>query len=178
MNGNLTKAMALFDTPEKWAAFCVLCDKRDEMLRTWLSELADKLQKKLDAEKWIVKFEHPSNTAIKFHLKEYGERALSLVWYMDNPRITLWVDPKSHNADFAKSLLGEKLQLDDSYIKGNDWDLYSKEIKGLRGDRYSALYALSHNDAKWEEIFKTYIHKFVTERTAVFEDICKSTKNR
>lgn len=176
MNENLTKAMALFDTPEKWAAFCTLCDNRDEMLKVWLSELTNKVEKELDS-KWMVTFEHPSNTAVKIYLKEYGDRALSIVWYMDNPRIALWVDPKKHDAEFAKSLLGEKLQLDDSYIKGNDWDLYSKEIKELRGDRYSVLYALSHNDAKWEEIFKTYIHKFVTERTAVFEDICKSTEN-
>ena len=44
MNENLTKAMALFDTPEKWAAFCTLCDNRDEMLQVWLSELTDKVQ--------------------------------------------------------------------------------------------------------------------------------------
>lgn len=136
MNENLIKAMEVFNTPEKWAAFCVLCDNREEMLKIWLSELADKLQKELDSEKWVAEFVHPSNTAIKFHLKEYGDRALSIVWYMDNPRIALWIDPKKHNADLAKSLLNEKLSsLDDSYNKVNDWDLYSKDIKELRGDR-------------------------------------------
>lgn len=176
MNENLIKeAMKVFDTPEKWAAFCVLCDNRDEMVKIWLAELTDKLQNELGSG-WVAKFEHPYNTAIKLHLKEYGDRALSIVWYMDNPRIALWIDPKKHDPDLAKSLLKDKLQLDDSYVKGGDWDLYSKEIKELRGNRYSVLYTLSHDDKKWLEIFGTYIRKLVAEQTAVFEDICKSVK--
>lgn len=177
MNENLTKAMALFDTPEKWAAFCTLCDNRDKMLKVWLSELTDKVQKELDS-KWMVTFEHPSNTAVKIYLKEYGDRALSIVWYMDNPRVALWIDPTKHNADIAKSLLKDKLFLDDSYYKSNDWDLYSIEIKELQGERHSVLYTLSHDSEKLQYIFETYIHKFVTKQTSVFEDICKSTENR
>lgn len=176
MNKNLTKAMALFDTPEKWAAFCVLCDNREEMLKIWLSELADKLQKELDSEKWVVKFEHPSNTAIKFYLKEYGDRALSIIWYMDNPRIALWIDPQKYNAALAKSLLNEKLPLNDSYSKVNDWDLYSKEIKELWGDCYAVLYELSHNNEEWQKIFETYIREFVEKQTVTFENICKAAK--
>ncbi len=176
MNENLTNAMTLFDTPEKWAAFCVLCDNRDEMLKVWLSELTDKLQKELDS-KWVVTFEHPSNISIKFYLKEYGDRALSIVWYMDNPRIALWIDPKKHNADLAKSLLKDKLHLDDSYYKSNDWDLYSKEIKELRGDRYSVLYRLSHNDDdELKQIFNDYIREFTEKHRSVFEDICRLVK--
>lgn len=179
MNENLIKeAMAVFDTPEKWAAFCVLCDNRNEMLKVWLSELTDKLQKMLSPE-WVAKsidVEHHDNIAIKLHLKEYGDRALSIVWYMNNPRIVLWIDSNKHNSDLAKSLLKDKLHLDDSYVKGNDWDLYSKDIKELRGNRYSVLYTLSRDDKKCLEIiFKDYICK-LTEQTVVFEDICKSVK--
>lgn len=175
MNENLTKAMALFDTPEKWGAFCILCDNREEMLKIWLSELVNKLQKGLGP-KWVVKFEHPYNISVKFYLKEYGDRALSIIWYMDNPRIALWIDPKKYNSDLAKSLLKENLQLDDSYNKYNDWDLYFKEIKELRGDRYAVLYELSHNNEKWQEIFDRYIREFVDGQTTVFEDICKLVK--
>lgn len=171
MNENLKKAMKLFDTPDKWAAFCVLCDNRDEMLKVWLSELADKLQEKVDPAKWVVAFEHPGNTSIKIYLKEYGDRALSIVWYMDNPRVALWLDPKKYNADLAKSRLKDKLQLDDSYITGNDWDLYSKEIKELQGNTYYVLYALSHDDEIWQRIFDEYISKFVTGHISIFEDV-------
>lgn len=174
MNENLTSAMALFDTPEKWAAFCTLCDSRDEMLKVWLSELTDQLQKELDS-KWAATYWHPS-TSIIIYLKEYGNRALSIVWYMDNPRITLWIDPRKYNADLAKSLLKDKLHLDDSYYKSNDWDLYSKEIKELRGDRYSVLYRLSHNDDELKQIFNDYIREFTEKQSSVFEDICKSVK--
>ncbi|MDR0834369.1 MAG: hypothetical protein LBN93_09360 [Candidatus Symbiothrix sp.] len=86
----LSKAMALFDTPEKWNAFCELLNRRDDIQNRWWRKLQQEVYRReltTNNPDWDIYIWN--NWDIRWYLKEFGQNSLCVHFWGDAFRVFL-----------------------------------------------------------------------------------------
>ena len=179
----LEKAIQLFDTPEKWDAFCELCNSREEIEKRWWIKLLNEIEKrerKSGMPDWDICVKDEN---IWWYIKGENDDTLLINFWKEDTRVYFdeGLSPKKVK-DFLKNPKFEVIKNCFDRNEGSD----NEEVICLEkhnfsfGDNVSEQTLLWFSGNKTEELADQIIakvRKFQThEITALFKEIIKNCR--
>ena len=171
----LTQAMALFDTPEKWEAFCELVNQKDRIVEIWCDNVRDSIigcyNRESIPNKYKFILEKERGYMLNFYLLQKRD-IIRMQLQLNNFKAIVWINPTILN---KKKVLEKHSAIDEIFStnhfeqSSHDWEPFCSRFPNdivVENNWENCVYHWGHNvEEVANKIYNYYIKPMLREES-------------